>query len=176
METKNLNKKVGCALIAASLLAASSVQGSSAQGVSTLEGSSTFNSGDVAKIRYATVMRSNGFGFEVEFGFYLLQGYQIVVGPGKSNWAGQLLIALVKDSDEASLEKLMEQRFPGLKGYSLTGTQIQMFAPEGFIPAVLPNGTISILPAGCRHAISPAGSLLVILSDGSLREVTVNRN
>jgi hypothetical protein len=37
MDIKNLNKKVGCALIAAGLLAASSVQGSNAQDEDNVE-------------------------------------------------------------------------------------------------------------------------------------------
>jgi hypothetical protein len=53
MDTKNLNKKVGCALIAASLFAVSSVQGSD-----TYQGANEMTEADTFRIQYV-VARGN---------------------------------------------------------------------------------------------------------------------
>jgi hypothetical protein len=165
METKSLNKKVGYALIAASLLAAPGVQGSS-----TREIHSTLSARDAEGIQYVVAKAGSG----EELAFYLPQGYRVVVGVETLNGERRLLIVLVKNSNGASFEELMEQDFPGLTRHDPDGTIITIFTPEGIVPVLLPTGAISLLPRGCIRGTLPNGSLEVRTSDGLKMEIIPN--
>jgi hypothetical protein len=132
METKILNKKVGCALIAASLLAASSVQGSQDSNVRDAE---TFIQYDTVRITLEKGIR-----------FYYPVDYRLTVE--ERNAEIKLQVSLVGTNSNVSLEDIMERNVPGFHLYSVEfdGVKVKIFVPNGFAPAVLPNEGIVLFP------------------------------
>jgi hypothetical protein len=75
-------------------------------------------------------------------------GYRVVFGSRDLNKEKGLLVALIKDGNDASIRDLAKQRFPGLTSYVrvINGMQVEALVPDGFAPATLPDKKITLFP------------------------------
>jgi hypothetical protein len=119
--TKNLNKKVGCALIAASLLAASSVQGSNTVGVTGMKVQAPWG-------RVATIVCADGYGLVVIDGKGVRVGCTRY-GQSWDGWESAIRVVVVEKNSNLSLETLGRQGFPGFMRYArmIDGIWVELF-------------------------------------------------
>ncbi|MDR0740572.1 MAG: hypothetical protein LBF34_02575 [Puniceicoccales bacterium] len=137
METKNLNKKIGCALIAASLLAASGVQGSSARDVGggrtrrARQGNAQHTGSDNTR----HVRGGDLFLIEISLKIsnremtklYYPKGYSVSRTPGNS--ATQVVVF---EGNEFDFRSIKEQGFLGFikRTYKIGSRQVQILCPN----------------------------------------------
>jgi hypothetical protein len=136
METKILNKKVGCALIAAGLLAASSVQGSESS-VSDIQFQQI--------VKYMGVQDNSGrqrFSVEIPIGYDLRRKW--------SELDGNETVQIIMVQDGASdvfVSAFVREGLPGFLSYNevIEGIQVTIVVPLGFVPIVREGGRLFIV-------------------------------
>ncbi|MDR1366551.1 MAG: hypothetical protein LBJ13_01425 [Puniceicoccales bacterium] len=162
MVKKNLNKKVGCALIAAGLLAVSSIQGSSTSEESTLTET------DIRGIKYASVRLPSGEVLKV-----LCPNNYCVAGVYLRQILGQLTgegTVIVLFNSQTNIDELARQEFPGFKLWKL-GREYVCY-PDDFREPVLRNGAIICHSKTWVRGFTGRGQLCFKLNNGMWAKVS----
>jgi hypothetical protein len=160
MVKKNLNKKVGCALIAAGLLAASSVQGSS-----TSERDFSTSPQTVAETiqREAVLWNWSQWEGHTRAEVWFPRGYRIVFEQYDENGEKDPTIFLLPNGDMTSLSELRARNFPG---FTLSDfNSVKVLAPERIKPCYWFHGVISLCPPEYKFRFTNGG-LRAQLNDG----------